>query len=101
MPGYCLLSTHYHLLLHCSQQDLSVAMHRLNGRYAQHVNVRRSHRGHLFGDRFSAYVVHDEDHLEKTVAYIEANPVKAGLCATVEEWPWTWIAGQGRVRPKA
>jgi putative transposase len=69
-------------------------MHRLNGRYARHFNDRHSRRGHLFGDRFSAYLVRDAEHLEQTYAYIEANPVKAGLCAQIDDWPWTWIAGR-------
>jgi Adenine-specific DNA methylase containing a Zn-ribbon len=44
-------------------------------------------------DRF----VRDERHLAAVRAYIRENPVKAGLCATAEEWRWgsAW-AGWGR-----
>ena len=31
----------------------------------------------------------DEGHYQATVAYIQNNPVKAGLCCTPEEWPWS------------
>jgi putative DNA methylase len=36
-------------------------------------------------DRFSR----DAAHFERTVAYIENNPVKAGLCGAAADWPWS------------
>jgi type I restriction enzyme R subunit/putative DNA methylase len=33
--------------------------------------------------------IRDENHHRKTVDYIHRNPVKAGLCATPEAWPWS------------
>jgi adenine-specific DNA methylase/REP element-mobilizing transposase RayT len=47
-------------------------------------------------DYFDRYV-RDERHLAAVRAYIRENPVKAGLCATAEEWRWgsAW-AGWGR-----
>jgi putative transposase len=90
--AYCLIGTHYHLLLQCRRENLSEAMHRLNGRYARHFNDRHLKTGHVFGDRFSAYVIRDDRHLQRACAYIAANPVKAGLCKTADEWPWTWIS---------
>jgi putative DNA methylase len=34
----------------------------------------------------------DQKHFEKTVQYIENNPVKAGLCVKPEDWPWSSAA---------
>ena len=90
--AYCLMGTHYHLILQGRREDLSVAMQRLNGRYARRYNERHLSRGHVFAGRFSAYVIRDESHLEDAYRYLEANPVEAGLCDTTDEWPWTWIA---------
>jgi REP element-mobilizing transposase RayT len=91
--AYCLMGTHYHLVLEGRRVDMSRAMRRLNGGYARRFNDRRARSGHVFGDRYSAYVIRDERHLEDACRYIAANPVKAGLCNHVDEWPWTWIAG--------
>jgi putative transposase len=91
--AYCLMGTHYHLVLQGRQEDLSVAMQQLNGRYAKRFNARHARRGHIFSDRYSAYIVRDEHHLEEACGYIAANPVKAGLCQGAADWPWTWIAG--------
>lgn len=33
--------------------------------------------------------IRDEAHYHKVVHYIHHNPVKAGLCARPEDWPWS------------
>lgn len=95
--AYCLMGTHYHVVLECSCARLSQIMSRLNSLYAQGFNRRHKRRGHLFESRYSAYVIRDEAHLEAARAYVAANPVRAGLCATVGEWPWAGVATE----PKA
>jgi REP element-mobilizing transposase RayT len=92
--AYCLMDTHYHLLLEGNSVDLGLLMQRLNGRYAQRYNARHDRYGHLFAERYSAWVIHDEAHFEQTVAYIDQNPVKTGLCRQSEDWPWTWFSGK-------
>ncbi len=39
-------------------------------------------------DYFDRYM-RDDDHLARTVEYVEQNPVKAGLVASKEAWPWS------------
>jgi REP element-mobilizing transposase RayT len=86
---YCLMTTHYHLLLETSRDALSRGMQRLNGLYAQRFNARHGRRGHVFEQRFQAYAVEGDDHFEASAAYILENPVKAGLCESAKEWPWS------------
>jgi len=90
--AYCLMTTHYHLLLETTQESLSRGMHRLNGLYAQGFNVRHKRKGHLFEERFSAYVIVDERHLAAATQYILNNPVRAGLCPCADDWPWSGTA---------
>jgi putative transposase len=87
--AFCLMGTHYHLVLETTVARLSRGLHRLNGVYAQLFNRRHSRSGHLFGDRFHAWVVLDEDHLAATCVYVLANPVRAGLCPSPDDWPWS------------
>jgi putative transposase len=90
MEALCLMTTHYHLVLEGQRDDVSDALHRVNGRYAQLANERRGRRGHLFGDRFAAWLIESEEHLHTAVAYVLLNPVRAGLAPTPEAWPWSW-----------
>ena len=86
--AYCLMTTHYHLVIEANREDLSLGMHRLNGPYAQNFNARYGRRGHVFEGRFGAYGVEGESYLQNTCLYVLNNPVRAGLCEAAEDWPW-------------
>ena len=86
---YCLMSTHFHLVIPAPVPAISTAMHWLMGIDAQRINRRYNRTGHLFENRFSAWVIRDEDHWRETCRYVLENPVKAGLCASALDWPWS------------
>jgi putative transposase len=88
LHAHCLLPNHYHLIVEASQRQLSAGMHRLNGRYAQRFNQRYDRVGHVFQNRFSSYIIETEEHFDRALGYVAANPVEAGLCDRVEDWPW-------------
>jgi putative transposase len=71
------------------QDLLSVGLRLLNGRYAQAFNERHERSGHLFGDRYAAFVIRDDDHLRTATEYVLQNPVRAGLCRQADDWPWS------------
>lgn len=95
--AHCLMTTHYHVVVETPLGQLSDGMKQLNGRYAKRFNRRHGRRGHLFESRFSAWVVRDEEHLRATCEYVLANPVKAGLCDRLGDWPWASAAALGGV----
>jgi REP element-mobilizing transposase RayT len=82
------MTTHYHLVVETELWRLSDGMHRLNGTYALTFNRRHHRSGHLFGERFAAWLPRDEHHLRQTCEYVLQNPVRAGLCARAADWPW-------------
>jgi putative transposase len=88
--AWCVMGTHYHLIVEAKREQMSHAVHRLNGLYAQSFNRRHGRRGHLFESRFSSWVIRDEEHLHATIAYVLDNPVRAGLCANAADWLWSW-----------
>jgi putative transposase len=61
--AYCLMGTHYHLVLATRSRDLSSGLHELNWLYAVHFNRKHDLFGHLFADRFSARVIESEEYL--------------------------------------
>jgi putative transposase len=88
--AYCLMPNHYHVVLEATQADLTRGMHRLLTGYARRFNERYDESGHVFQGRFSSRVIDSAEHYDNALAYVEANPLNAGLCAEGETWPWAW-----------
>jgi putative transposase len=88
--AFCVLSTHYHVVVEARRTDLSSGCDWLNGTYATYFNRRHDRFGHLFAERFSSRVIEAEEYLYDACAYVLLNPVRAGLCARTEDWPWSW-----------
>lgn len=91
--SYCLMRSHYHLLVRVGDGVLPRAMHRLNLAYALHHNRRYGLRGHAHAGRYGFRRLHDHYELAIAAAYIANNPVKAGLCPSPAAWPWSSYAG--------
>ena len=49
--AFCLMTTHYHLIVQTTVPQLWRGMQRLNGVHALRFNKRHRRTGHLFGDR--------------------------------------------------
>jgi REP element-mobilizing transposase RayT len=87
--AYCLMTTHYHLLVTEGCERLPFAMHLLNGVYARGFNQRYGREHHVFGRRYAAIAVETERHLLAVHRYIARNPVAAGLCEHPADWRWS------------
>jgi REP element-mobilizing transposase RayT len=87
--AYCLMSNHYHLLLHVPGDDLSAGMHAVGLGYAKTFNRAYRRVGHVFQSRFGAVVVSTESHTLELARYVALNPVRAGLCDRPERWRWS------------
>jgi len=80
---------HYHLMIETPEANLSKGMHHLNANYCQAHHKRCGAVGHLFQGRFKAIVVDRESYLLELARYVVLNPVRAGLAARPEDWPWS------------
>jgi REP-associated tyrosine transposase len=90
---FCLMTTHYHLILEVGEGTLPTGMKQVNTRYACRYNSRYRLRGHVFGGRYSSRRLATDAHLLAAFAYVARNPVEAGLCRSPAEWPWSSYAG--------
>jgi REP element-mobilizing transposase RayT len=98
--AYCLVPTHYHLLLQTEAPNLGPGMRRLHGLHAQRLNHRHGRAGPLWRDRFHSRVVASGEYLLRAAVYIDTNPVAAGLCSAPEDWRWSsYRANAGLCEP--
>jgi putative transposase len=84
------LTTHYHLVVESSREVLSKSIQWLNASYARGFNSRHDRFGSVFAERFQTRVIEDDDGMRRACEYVLANPVRAGLCACIEDWPWSY-----------
>ncbi|MEE9415175.1 MAG: transposase [Acidimicrobiales bacterium] len=87
--AYCLMSNHYHLLMHTESALLGRAMRHLNGVFTQFSNRRYGRDGTLFRGRYASRLICDDAYLLWVSRYIHRNPVEAGLCAHATSWRWS------------
>ena len=94
--AFALLDNHFHLFLQTPEANLSQGMHDLDGTYAGYFNDRHERVGHVFQGRFKAILVEGQGHWLELSRYVHLNPVRAGLAARPEDWPWSSYAGYCR-----
>jgi REP-associated tyrosine transposase len=87
--AWCLMGTHYHLLVRTPRPTLGVGMRDLNGIYARAFNERHGEFGSLLAERYKDRVVRSDEHLMNALQYIALNPMRAGLVRRPEHWRWS------------
>ena len=83
---YCMMDTHYHLLLETPSGNLPQIMRHINGAYTTYFNVKRHRSGHLFQGRYKAILVDIDAYAQELSRYIHLNPVRAKIVETPEDY---------------
>lgn len=96
--AWCLLPNHFHFVLTSKLANRSDAMQWFGTNVAQSFNRRHDRVGHLFQGRFRSRLVEKEPYLRELARYLPRNPLRAGLCRTPEEWPWSSYAAIAGLR---
>ncbi len=87
---YCLMNTHYHLLVSISSVDeFSRGMKELKRLYANKTHATGKRYGPIWWGRFGSQLVENEKYLYACGLYIEMNPVEAGMVIKPELWPYS------------
>ncbi len=96
--AYCLMSNHVHFVaVPASEESLGRSLRDAHRTYAAWLNRRLGASGHLWQGRYYSTVL-DDPHLWAAVRYVERNPVRAGLVAHGEDWPWSSAAAHCGMR---
>ena len=88
--AYVLMSNHLHLLLTPLQNDNLPKMMQAVGRsYVLYFNKRHGRSGTLWEGRYRSALIQTERYLLACMAYIDLNPVRAGMVAQSADYPWS------------
>ena len=96
--AYVLLDNHFHMLLTPpSDEAMSLMMQSVGRTYVRYFNKRHNRSGTLWEGRYKSSLIDSEGYLLTCMAYIDLNPVRAGLAESAEDFNWSsykHLAGQ-------
>jgi putative transposase len=90
---YCLIPNHFHFLMRIKENarpgEFVNQMRRWLISYAMSVNQDVNRRGHLFTRPVNRILVDDEFYFKHVVRYVHLNPVKHGICTTIDDFKYS------------
>jgi REP element-mobilizing transposase RayT len=88
--AWCVMPNHVHALIETMESwPLAQVLHSWKSFTANQANQLLQRRGEFWQREYLDRYVRNSEHYVKVVAYIEENPVKAGLAKTRIDWPWS------------
>ena len=100
--AYCLMPNHIHLVLWPREDgEVSRWMQWLMTTQVRRHHHRHGSNGHLWQGRFKAFPIQRDAHLLSVLRYVERNPLRAGLVARAEDWPWSSLGAPELADPAA
>ena len=97
--AYCLMGTHYHVLMSTPDASISDGFQRAHLRLASRRNSDQERSGRLLDTRFRMLDIRSQNHLFSCLRYIPMNPVKAQLCAHPADWKWSSFSATAGLAP--
>lgn len=89
--AYCLMTNHVHLIVSPQEESaLSKAIGETHKNYTKMINKRKQWSGFLWQGRFSSFPM-DESYLLRAAAYVELNPVKAGMVKQPQDYLYSSV----------
>jgi putative transposase len=90
LHAYVLMSNHLHLLATpASTEGIPQMMQALGRSYVRYFNRRQQRTGTLWEGRYRSTLIQAERHLLACMAYIDLNPVRAGMVSEPADYPWS------------
>jgi REP element-mobilizing transposase RayT len=97
LRAYCIMPNHVHVVFtplptgDGEFHSLAKIMHSLKLRTASEANRRLKIQGEFWQHENYDHVVRDEAEYGRIIEYVLNNPVKAGLVAEWQAWPWSYV----------
>lgn len=90
LHAYVLMSNHFHLLATPQTADGLPKMMQAVGRsYVRYFNDSQKRSGTLWEGRYKSTLIQTERYLLACMAYIDLNPVRAGLVGAPQDYLWS------------
>jgi REP element-mobilizing transposase RayT len=89
--AFVLMGNHFHLLCHTPKGNLDQIMHIFLRMTSLKINSHAQNINHLWGNRYKWSLIESQTHYFQVYRYIFQNPIRAGICKKVEDYPYTTL----------
>lgn len=91
-----LMSNHFHLLISTPNANLDSVMRYWLSLFTYGIQRESHRRNHVLGARYNWSVLSNPVSLAYVYKYVARNPVRAGICARIEDYPYnSWNSLDG------
>ena len=90
--AYVIMPNHFHFVLYPETEgEIKKFMHWLTLTHTQrwHVKTGTTGYGHVYQGRYKSFLVEADSYLWTLLAYVERNPLRAGLVKSLKDWKWS------------
>lgn len=95
---FVLMSNHFHWLLTTPNSNLGAAMRFFLTETSRKLARASDRINKIYGSRYKWTVVGSAGYYANTVRYFYQNPLRANICESVDEYPWTTRARASRIQ---
>ena len=93
IQSFVMMPNHFHMIVTTPTRDLGVVMNPFMSSVTKTANLLAGRTGHLFGGPYRWSLINGTRYFGHAYKYVYRNPVRAGLCEQVEEFPFSTLHG--------
>ncbi|MCX7951045.1 MAG: transposase [Clostridiales bacterium] len=87
--AYVIMDNHYHLLIQTFSDPIGEVMFHINNVTSKFIKDYLGYTGHIFKGRYNSKIVQTNEYFIWLIRYIHRNPIRAGICTSVEDYKWS------------
>lgn len=94
LHAFVLMHNHYHLLVRFPDAPIDKFMHFFNKNMSKRINMASGRINHVFGGSYKWSLIDSSPYYFNAIKYVYQNPLRAGMCARVEQYPYSTYHGK-------
>lgn len=91
--AFVLMNNHFHMLITTPEANLDIAMNYLLREVSKRLGEESGRQNQIFGGPYHWSLIKNSIHYQHAYKYVYRNPVHAGICNRVEEYPYSSLPG--------
>ena len=98
--AYCLMPNHFHFVVKPTRDgQLSQMMQWFTATHSRrwHLEMGTTGTGAVYQGRFKSFPIENDRHFLIACRYVERNPLRAGLVAKAQDWPWSSVGSAAAI----